>query len=127
MSDARNQFRAATLGKAGKKRSVIIEVQGLKVEVRRPSIAKRTAILKAGGSDPKNIDWGKLQIEALLQCVFIPGTEEHAFERADEAVLADADPEDFDEAYQVAMKLLSVDREAIEKNSERIPSESSSS
>lgn len=95
----------------------------LVVEVREPSIAARGAILKASkaaSGKTDDIDIAALQLEAVVACTFVPGTQQPVFEAGDRQALLNQPPGGyFDELAAVALRLMNVESEkAAEKNSE---------
>lgn len=120
----RAALRAATVGAQKKFANELVEVGEVKFEVRQPTIAARSAILKAAkaqSGDNDRVDLAALQVEALLRCVFVPAGEEQAgelvFEEADRASLLEQPTGGFvDTLAEVALRLLNVDKEDLEKN-----------
>lgn len=90
-------------------------------EVREPTIKQRAGIFraaKAQGGSANEVEVDTLQVEALLQCTFVPGTEQLWFEPGDRAVLLEQRAGGWaDELAQAILPMLNVETEAIEKNS----------
>lgn len=94
----RNTLRSALLTRRQKFNSIFkeyeIEDNGEKktisVEIRTPTVSARNAIMKAGqikvgvGGASGDLDFSKMNFEAVLQCCFVPNTDLQVFERADE-------------------------------------------
>lgn len=129
----RNQLRAALLGAPRRFRSQLVKVATeageLEVEVRAPSVRSRGLILrraKALSGDAEKVEPEQLQVEAVLQCSFRPGSEERVFEEADrEALLSQPAGGFVDRLAEVALPMLNVEeaeRKELEKNSEGTPS-----
>lgn len=121
----RDALRAATLGTAPVRSSRAVEWGGEHYEVRSPTIAqtRRLANLsKQAGSD----DF-KALVHGVIQTVYIPGTDERVFNEKDEEALLARGMRDFIGAFARALKELGEEEmEAVEKNSESAPSDSSS-
>lgn len=129
----RAALRAATVGAKKKFQKELVTLkdvagpdgQAVVVEVRQPTVKKRSAIFsaaKALSGDPDKMDLGMLQVEAVLQLSHVPGTEELVFEEADRPNLLDQPAGSFvDDLTEVAMKLLNVDAAELEKNSAGTP------
>lgn len=82
-SDIRSKLRAVTLGAPAVRASVLVEWGGEKLEVRRPTLAQQRAIDQASTDKKGKKDNMRALILALIQCVYVPGTDEQVFERAD--------------------------------------------
>lgn len=93
----------------------------LDVELRQPSVAGRSAVLKAAGvsGDGKGaIDLGRLQVAAVLACAYDPETGAKLFEPADEAALLELPAGGwFDTLAEAALALINVDQEDARKSS----------
>ncbi len=129
-SELRAKLRGAVLDPGPGRVETVDLGDGLVVELRQPTVGGRSAILKAAGvvKDGEVPDLGKMQAEAVLQCSFVPGTGERAFERADvEAMLQLPAGGAFDKLADPAVKLLNVDTTALGKGSGATPEDSSSS
>jgi len=100
-----------------------LDVEGgpLEVELRQPSVAGRSAILKAAGvaGDGKGaVDLGRLQVAAVMACAWDVETGGKAFEPADEAALLELPAGGwFDEVATAALALVNVDQEDARKSS----------
>lgn len=100
-----------------------LDVEGgaLEVELRQPSVAGRSAILKAAGvsGDGKGaVDLGRLQVAAVMACAWDVETGAKAFEPADEAALLELPAGGwFDELATAALALVNVDQEDARKSS----------
>lgn len=93
----------------------------LEVELRQPTVAGRSTVLKAAGvtGDGKGtVDLARLQVAAVLACSFEPETGAKLFEAADEAALLDLPAGGwFDELATAALALINVDQEDARKSS----------
>lgn len=85
----------------------------IEVEVREPSIAARAAILRASkvqSGKADDVDLAALQLEAVLSCVYVPGTQQLVFEAGDKkALLEQPSGGYFDELAGVALRLMNVE------------------
>lgn len=89
-----SNLRALTLGRNTKSKPVIVEVEGAKFEVRKPSVRERATILKAAGivaGKASSAEIDKLQAMAVINCVYDPETGERVFTDADLNALLDAE------------------------------------
>ncbi len=123
----RDALRSALLGSKAKFRSEMVVFEGQTFECRQPSISKRSKIFKAAGAsttikggkapDKTEVDIAKLQMHAVAECVFIPGTEETVFGTADFEALASLPTGGlFEQLADKVMALMNIDTEEIEKN-----------
>lgn len=120
----RDQLRSLTVGKAKQFQKKLVTIDGAEFEIRQPSVAQRSALLRAAGmvstdKDKKDgdMDFGLLQVLAVIKLTYVPGTNEHVFEAADKQSLLDQPANSFVDALsEVAMKLLNVEPEQAAKN-----------
>lgn len=108
----------------------IVEVDGTKYEVRKPTYAARSTIFagaKLTSGDAEKIDLGRFQALAIVHCVHDPETGEKVFEAADVDAILELPAGSLDALSDCAIKLLNVDKAAIEGKSEATPSDSSPS
>lgn len=121
----RDELRAATLGAASVRATRVVEWNGKQYEVRSPSLAqsrKLANLAKQAGSD----DF-KAMVHGIIQTVYIPGTDTQVFDARDEEALLARGMRDFVGAFAKALRELGQEEvEAVEKNSESAPSDSSS-
>ncbi len=83
----RDEVRAALFDAKNKKReSRLIEILGVDVEIRQPTLdqVNRMSKIAADDKDPDNNTF----IEILLEYCFVPGTSEKVFEKGDKESLA---------------------------------------
>lgn len=120
----RDEIRAKTVAAAKKFQSERVTVDGMEVEVRQPTVAERGLILDSAGSiDPENpkrvkVDIAKLQVNAVIACCYVSGTDEKVFEEADrDSFLAQPASRGgwFDELSTAAQRLLNVDLDDAKK------------
>lgn len=91
----RDELRAATLGAPAVRKSILVEWNGKTFEVKRPSIAKQLQIDKLSKLKDGEKDVGKQLFLALINCIFVPGTDVAVFESADEQGILGRDMDDF--------------------------------
>jgi hypothetical protein len=117
---ARDAFRSATLGAPAIRRSMVVEWNGQKAEVRRPSIERQLYIDKVTAQADGTIDKRKQLFLGLIGCVFLPGTDIQMWEVADEAVIMSRDMDDFVGFFMRKLGELNaeVTMESVEKNSD---------
>jgi len=126
----RDEARSALLGAARKRTCKVVEVDGRQVEVRKPTVKTRGEIVAAGKPDAKGVpsDFSAFQVEAVVKCCYVPGTDERLFNRADAELLLDTECDGMvDELSAAAIGLMGVDAEALKKTSATPPSDNSSS
>lgn len=116
--------RATLLGATkfrAQKLSLATDDGPLEVELRQPSVAGRSTVLRAAGvaGDGKGaVDLGRLQVAAVLACAYEPETGGKLFEPADEAALLELPAGGwFDELATAALALINVDQEDARKSS----------
>lgn len=90
-------------------------------ELRSPSIAERSEIVKASSKPDKNgevdINFAKLQVTAVICLTYVPGTNDKVFTAADEAALMQTPAGGlFDQLAEVAVKLVNVKDDRDPKN-----------
>ena len=118
-NNIRNLIRTATLGTGADRASTIMPINGQDVEVRQPTVGQRSRILTAagGGTTGEIKDFSKLQIAAIMHCCYVPNTEEHIFEKADEATLMNMPSGGWvDELAAEAVRLMNTEAEQDAKN-----------
>lgn len=94
------------------------------VEIRRPSVSERAAILRHAkahkGADKLELD--QLQTEGIIRLTYWPGTQRRVFTAADRAAMLNQPTGGWvDEYSEVVMSFLNVDEKELEKNSARTP------
>ncbi len=76
----RNELRDALLGSVPKPESKVIEMFGVDIELRQPSLG---AIMKARETG----DQATRAVEMIIEYAFVPGTDDHVFDAADSDVI----------------------------------------
>ena len=133
----RDEIRAATLGAAPQFKSRIVEANGQKSGVRKPSIGDRQEIARksvevkaaAGGQDPVYAVNGlEMRLQGIIACCYVPGTGERIFDAADYDVLRSQPSGSFvDVLGEAVLELMNVEAEPESKNSETTGSDNGSS
>jgi len=89
------KIRASVLAR-GKPASVLVEHEGTTIEVRVPTLAARSRILREAskvtgqnedGDDVEKTDIAELQVRAVAECCYLPGTDTRVFNNGDLAEL----------------------------------------
>ena len=91
----RDEIRRATLGSPAVVESATVEWNGVQLEVRRPTLRLQREIERASTLKDGSRDALAQVAHALIQCVYVPGTGEHVFDRADVDGLLDRSEKDF--------------------------------
>ena len=126
MSDLRDQIRAATVGANKVFTKKIVEYNGVKIEIRQPSIGGRADIMRKckttfkdrEGNEKETFDMWEFLTMAVIYCSYVPGTEERVFDDHDyESILASPTGSFIDEFSTELIAILNVDEDKIEKNS----------
>lgn len=91
MSKLKDQIRSATLGAKNSFRNIIVDFNGIKIEVRQLSLfARRNYMQQAMDSENKNVDLLKLQVYAIIASCYVPGENEKVFEDTDYDAISDS-------------------------------------
>jgi hypothetical protein len=65
-------------------KSTKVVVDGREIEIREPTVKDRAAIFRAAKiPGTGEFDNARVQVEAVMACAFVPGTQEKVFEVAD--------------------------------------------
>lgn len=126
MSELRNKLRAVTLGAPAVRAGVTVEWAGERMELRRPTLAQQRAIDTASTDKKGRKDGMRALILALIQCVYVPGTDEPVFERGDVEALEAQSEDGFIGALMKGLRELAKlgSAEEVEKNSDGDPTAS---
>lgn len=96
VAELRADMRSALLGGARKFERWAVKLAddaGIErtLEVQRPSIARRDVMMKKAGfmpgTPPDKSSMARLQVQALVWCVYLPGTDTRVFDEADEKAI----------------------------------------
>lgn len=105
--------------------------EGISIEVRQPTVGQRARMLKAGGitgQHGENHDLGAMQIAAVIECCYHPGSGKRLFEWTDQDVLEGLPTTSwFDDVATLAMNMMNQEPEEAGKPSPKTTSESPSS
>jgi hypothetical protein len=93
----RDAIRAKLLGSPAPFKSLLFTPKGFdfQVEIREPTVRKRDDIIRSSGATKvpqkgqpaPDFNQGRLVVEAILKCVYVPGTEDLVFGEADRPAL----------------------------------------
>lgn len=81
-SEARNKIRAATVGAPKQFKKELITYNGVEIEIRQPSLKVRKSIGERATQN-NHVDLLEFLVWAVIECTFVPGTDEKVFEIAD--------------------------------------------
>jgi len=122
----RDKLRAKTLGSGIKRKREIVKIDGEQFEVRQPSVAQRSSIMSAAKprvdetDGTTTVDIGMMQVQSVICCTFVPGTNEYVFDAEDvEQMLESPAGSYVDKLSKVAQDLMNVKKEDAEGNSEK--------
>jgi hypothetical protein len=128
----RDETRAGLLNGYLRKSQLFSTDDGITLEIKQPTVGQRSRMLKAGGitggSTNESADLGAMQIAAVIECCYLPGSSKRLFEWTDQAVLESLPTTSwFDEVATIAMNLMNAEPEAAGKPSSKTTSDSQSS
>lgn len=86
--DLKSKIRAATIGKKKYFKKKVVDIEGVEIEIRQPNkIIKQQIVEKSkesiAGSNEMGINILEWQIWHIIECSFVPGTEERVFDETD--------------------------------------------
>tara|TARA_R100001230_G_C5639275_1_gene145678 strand:- start:215 stop:667 length:453 start_codon:yes stop_codon:yes gene_type:complete len=123
--------RAALLNGYVRRTKLITTENGVMIELREPTVGQRARMLKAGGITSTNTDIseiGAMQVAAVIECCYHPGTGKALFNHTDVEVLQGLPTQSwFDEVATAAMGMMSTEPDEAGKPSEETESDSPSS
>ena len=79
----RDQIRAATLGEKAEFRNEVVDYNGIKVELRQPTVKARKQIMDKAVKDNGNIDILMFMTWGVIYNTYVPDTNDLVFEDAD--------------------------------------------
>jgi hypothetical protein len=132
-------IRSALLGSAhGSRKSVSVEIGDMTLTVRQPTVRQRSRLLKAAGmfdtsaatsgKKSSGSDMGLMQVLCVIECTYVPDTDEKVFAQTDLDTLLNTPAGGYvDRLSKVAMDLMNVDAAAEGKPLEDVLTDSSSS
>lgn len=102
--------RTALLNGFVRKNKLFTTEDGITLEIRQPTVGQRSRMLKAGGLNASNAnvsDIGAMQIAAVIECCYHPGSGKRLFQWTDEEVIQNLPTSSwFDEVAGLAMDLM---------------------
>ena len=104
------ETRTALLNGYIRKNKLFTTADGISIEVRQPTVGQRSRMLAAGGINGKSQDLnniGAMQVAAVIECCYHPGTGKKIFEWTDEEVIKNLPTTSwFDEVATLAMNMM---------------------
>ena len=105
------ETRTALLNGYIRKNKLFTTKEGISIEIRQPTVGQRSRMLAAGGMSTKNQDLdniGGMQVAAVIECCYHPGSGKKIFEWTDEDVIKSLPTTSwFDEVATIAMEMMS--------------------
>ena len=127
---SREDTRTALLNGFIRKNEVFTTEDGILIEVQQPTVGQRGRMLKRGGLDGTGAidDFAGMQIAAVIECCYHPGSGKKIFEWTDEEVIENLPTSSwFDEVAGIAMDLMNAKPADAGKPSAETVSDSASS
>lgn len=125
-----DETRTALLSGYVRKTKLLTTETGVSIELREPTVAQRGRMLSAGGVSAANADItdiAAMQISAVIECSYHPGSGKRLFNNIDEEAIAALPTASwFDDVANAAMALMSEEPDAAGKPSSKTPSDSTS-
>jgi hypothetical protein len=118
--DTKSKIRAATIGKKKYFRKKVVEVEGVSIEIREPNkIIKQQIVDKSKestkGSNDMSINILDWQIWHIIECSFVPGTEDKVFDETDIPSFTSGPAGDFaDQLWMGLQELISTEKDVKE-------------
>ena len=109
----RDKIRSATVGAKKRFSSEIVDVCGVKIEVRQLSLKDRKAIIPDSMDDANNIKW---DILGFISSCYVPGTDDQVFDETDTDAIVNGPPGYFDTIYKAITRVNSLSVEDAKKN-----------
>mgnify|MGYP003657580753 CR=1 FL=1 len=117
-----DKLRAATIGAKKNFKSETIEYNGVKFEIRQPSIRARAELTKQCTGSNGAIDMFKFLVWLVIELTYVPNTDKKVFTAEDYDTLVEQATGGFVDAFsEVAASLVNVDMEDKKKTSPPIP------
>ena len=121
-SVTRDDARAALLNGFIRKNRMFTTEEGITIEIKQPTVGQRSRMLKAGGLSATNSsveDIGGMQIAAVIECCYHPGSGKRLFDWTDEEVIKSLPTSSwFDEVAGIAMELMNTEPSEAGKQSD---------
>ena len=128
---SRDEARAALLNGYTRKTKLVTTDSGVTIELREPTVGQRARMLAAGGVTGQNTDIddiGAMQVAAIIECAYHPGTGKQLFDHVDKDALEGLPTQSwFDEVASAAMALMSSEPDEAGKPLDETESDSLSS
>ena len=125
-----DQTRTALLNGYVRRSKLVTTDEGVTIELREPTVGQRSRMLAAGGVSASNsdiTDIGAMQVAAVIECCYHPGTGKKLFNHVDkESIEALPTASWFDDVATAAMNLMSAEPDAAGKPSPEIKNDSTS-
>lgn len=122
------ETRTALLNGYVRKSKLFTTEDGIGIEIKQPTVGQRSRMLAAGGMTTKNQDLsdiGGMQVAAVIECCYHPGSGKKIFEWTDEDVIKSLPTTSwFDEVATIAMGMMS---EEPSEAAEALPKKASAS
>lgn len=112
---ARDKIRAATLGNKGQFKTEVVEVNGVSVAVKQPSVGEREDMFAAIDADAGSsaVDYAKmfkLMTWGVIKLTYVPDTNERVFDDADYDELMNQPTNDWvDQLGETVLEVLNVE------------------
>ncbi|QDP63943.1 MAG: hypothetical protein Unbinned3992contig1000_57 [Prokaryotic dsDNA virus sp.] len=109
----RDETRTALLNGYVRKTRTYTTDEGITIEVRQPTVGQRSRMLAAGGMSSKSTELtniGAMQVAAVIECTYMPGTGKKLFEWTDEEVIQQLPTSSwFDDVAGIAMEMMNAE------------------
>jgi len=117
-----DKLRAATIGAKKNFKSETIEFNGVKFEIRQPSVSARSELTKQCTGSDGQINMFKFLVWLVIELTYEPNTDNKVFTAEDYDTLVGQPTGGFVDAFsEVAASLVNVDMEDKKKTSSPIP------
>lgn len=114
--EARDEIRSRTLGASKVFKSRIVEYNGIKIEIKEPSVEGWSDIINHAHQEGE-ISFKEFLIWSVISCSFVPGTDVRVFDQSDYNGLKTQPKSGFvGEFSEIANELMALDTEQVEKN-----------
>ena len=128
---SKDDTRTALLNGFVRKNKMYTTEDGVMIEVRQPTVGQRSRMLQRGGLDGNSgqvSDIGAMQVAAVIECCYHPGSGKRLFDWTDEEVIQNLPTSSwFDDVAGLAMELMNTEPEAAGKLLSKTVSGSASS
>lgn len=112
----RKSIRDALLGKAPEFKKEVAEYNGVKVEIRQPTMKSRREIMNRAQDEKGKTDLFEFLVWAVIENTYVEGSDEKVFEDTDYESLMSRPAGGFmDKFGEVAASLMNVEEDVAEK------------